>query len=236
LKDVIREIESHRSKAHMDEYFYSMAELMNLTDLISALKVNRPKMDSSKLNIMYEIEHVNAIVFEELSTIHYRLGKLPPSECGKYVVIELSEMSTYSMSIMLRHARRDILESLNVIIAERLTFISGLVEHIQMSDECHKLIYPPTTPEPRFVRLSLSALSGAFAMTICSFGIAIVILLIEIVCKRHVKHVRRYNIAERLDAVMFDRFICDDNYDEELLTQYYKFRTLLTLRHHGSTS
>jgi hypothetical protein len=72
------------------------------------------------------------------------------------------------------------LEKLNVIVAERMDFVTHLIEKNQMSDECRNHIFPPKVAEPRFQQLSMYTLSGVFTLLMCLSVVAFATFLIEI--------------------------------------------------------
>jgi hypothetical protein len=234
LDDIISDIDNFRAKAYFDDAVLSLMDSPKLSALRAALAINVPVIDTSSDEIIDKIKYKDAILIEELASINYRLSKLQATECAHYVVVELKDMSTYWLALILRQNRRETLESLNVIVAERMDFVTKLVQEIQMSDECRKYIYPPNSPEPRYVALSIYTISGYFALIICLFIISTLTLLSEIFINRYIHHAdvaTPKNIADRLDVVISDTFI--DNINDEdvddVLNYYYAFRDKLLL-------
>src|SRR5437868_2577879 len=118
--------------------------------------------DSS--NLTEQILTENLIILEDLSSIYRRLTNLPPEQCSKYELIDLSNISKYWMMLIFSINRRELIEPLNSIIAERRSFIENIVGDTQLNAECAKLLYPPKIAEQTYVPLTQYALSGAFAI------------------------------------------------------------------------
>jgi hypothetical protein len=82
--------------------------------------------------------------------------------------------------MILRKERRSILESLNIIISERLTFVGLIADEMKLNKECEKHINPPNIVEPKYVPLTRYTLSGAFVLLLCLCAVAILIFLLEV--------------------------------------------------------
>jgi hypothetical protein len=162
------------------------------------------------------------------------LAQLPPSECANYELVELDSVASYWTSLVLRKERHDVLESLNVIVAERMDFVKQLLDDSQLSDECREYIYPPHIAQPTFVPLTMYTLSGAFVLVICASLFALLVFIFEVfVAKifRKTHYARQQRLADFLDATMAQKI--EDGVKEEMLDEvqfYYNvLRDLLIL-------
>jgi hypothetical protein len=83
----------------------------------------------------------------------------------------------------MRKERIDILESMNVIVAERLPYVDRFMQVNQLNEECRKHIFPVFTPDPRYIPFVLLKVGGAFAFLLLFLCVSIVVFLIEIISK-----------------------------------------------------
>src|SRR6185369_9635295 len=78
--------------------------------------------------------------------------------------------------------RKDLLEPLNVIVAERLSFVEQVAddfENFHMDKTCTKALFPEKLTAPTFVRINFYALSGAFMIFLCGSLLSIFVFIVE---------------------------------------------------------
>jgi hypothetical protein len=90
------------------------------------------------------------------------LSELEPTLCGNYVYVTFDEWKRTFSGIIMRKQRHDLLESMNAIVAERMSFVDRHIQSAQLDDECSKHIFPVYTPEMKYRTLVLADFSGAF--------------------------------------------------------------------------
>jgi hypothetical protein len=229
LVELLSDVRHFNAKIHMDSGMHEMVRLGNVTDILNAMAINKPIIDGEKANIMEQIVNERSILIEELAVIKQRLSRLPPSECANYVIVDVPEMIPYWMTIRLDRTRRDILERLNVIVAERMNFISELIDKNQMDEECRNHIYPPHIVEPRFIPLNMYKLSGAFVLLVSLCSVSVLVMLCEIVaahvgCKS--TNVKHPTIGARMDSFMAHKILHTVRADkhDDVLFHYRVFR------------
>ncbi len=240
VEEMTDNIRNHRSDLYTYYALFEIIKDSNMTDLISALLANPPDLEASDNPDNYElINSSRTIIFENIMSINQRLSKLAPSSCGDFSVIELTELVPSWMSLVLSKRRRDSLDSLNVIVAERMDYITNLMDGTQLKDECREHIYPSNDQEMKFVPLNVYALSGAFALIVCLSLLALVVLIGEILFGKYTHKEGAtpsigLNIADELDVVFGEQFLHRIHSDkiDNVLVAYYAFRDQMILSVH----
>jgi hypothetical protein len=187
MNDVINDIRTHKRKLYFYDHIFDV--IANIDELQLALKINPPVILSAD-NPLIEKEH--DILFAELSEIFELMSRNKPEDCANYAVFVLEEIDVHFVTWILRKERRDILETLNVIVAERMDFVTRLLEKNQLSDECRNHIFPPNVAEPRFKKMSMYTLSGVFTLLMCLSVVALITFLVEILfgkCRAEKKNI-----------------------------------------------
>jgi hypothetical protein len=64
----------------------------------------------------------------------------------------------------MRKERKDILESINVIVAERMSYVVDYVQSFHLDDTCRKDILPVYTPDSKYCLLKLGEFLGTFML------------------------------------------------------------------------
>jgi hypothetical protein len=230
FEQIIKNVESKTSTLHFSDLLLDIVAMID--GLRQVLEINPPVLETQNPDIMKEIDRANAVLIAEYIDIMQLLSLLPHEHCAKYAVVDVDAFGAYSATLMLRKERRDLLEPFNVIVAERMHYITDLIEKHQMSEECWNHIYPPNVAEPRFQQLSMYTLSGSFALLFCLSVIAFCVFLCELVAFKFIKNVSstpKQSFADELDALLMDKLL--DNIKEEnldiALFHYYKFRDML---------
>jgi hypothetical protein len=109
------------------------------------------------------------------------LSTLPPDECANYVFVPFDEWTRVYSSLILRKERGDILESMNLIVAERMSYVNGFIQSFHLDEECHKHIFPVNKPDPIFMPLKLLEITGALAFLLVFLCISVFIFIVEMI-------------------------------------------------------
>jgi hypothetical protein len=127
------------------------------------------------------IDDYNGIfIYTENFLLNHIAKNIPQHMCDKYVFITFDEWTRIYSAFILRKQRVDILESMNVIIAERMAYVDAYIQSPQLSDECHKEIFPVYTPNARFASLTLGKISGALVFLLLCLLFAVGVFIIEV--------------------------------------------------------
>jgi hypothetical protein len=132
------------------------------------------------------------------------LADIEPHLCANYLYIPLDEWTRLYAGLIMRKERVDLLESMNVIVAERMSFVDDYVQTLQMKEECRQHIFPVYTPDPKYSPLQLVKINGAFAFLFTFLCLAIGLLLFEIISSRYInkndtKKSETYNLHIQYD-------------------------------------
>jgi hypothetical protein len=85
----------------------------------------------------------------------------------------------------------DMLETMNFVVAERMSFVDDYIRSYELDKECRKHIFPVYKSDPIYVPLILAEFSGAFAFLFILFSLCFGVLLLE-------------NIAIRFETKMME--------------------------------
>jgi hypothetical protein len=233
IVDVANRISTFQSTLYTFDSTKPFIDKSDYTELKTALSINSPDTSLGTLDLASSIIQGNGIMLDELTIITQRLSQLKPDECSQYVVVELDDIPPIWITLMLRKERRDILETLNVIVLERMNFIRRLITQTDMSDECKAHIFPPPVSDMRFVPLSLYTLGGAFTLFLLMLLVSCIIFVCEFYAAKRFKSTividQQRVLADRLDALIQHRFMQRINEDEfdHVFEQYVIFRDAL---------
>jgi hypothetical protein len=188
INDVSRSIATFKSKMYTFKEMLNFLNNSNMLSLKNAININPPETELFAFDLPGNIINDNGIYLDEIGLITRELSLLPPNECVNYDVIDVSDIMPAWICMVVRNERRDLLEPLSVIIAERLDFINNIMDKPQMSEECMKHIYPPEKAETRFVPLSIYSLSGAFAVLVCLLVASFLVFVVEFMFRKCCSH------------------------------------------------
>jgi hypothetical protein len=210
IEDVTRNVETFRSKLYTWSAMQSFLDSSKLSQLKNAMTINPPDTIMTA-DLRKNIVNENGILLDDIDIIMQRLSQLPPNECANYVVIDVPDILPMWMGLVLRNERRDLLEPINFIIAERMDFINNLLNKPHISKECHNHIYPPDNAETRFIPLSMYSLSGAFAVLVCLLILSVLTFVAEIISRKTCLLDKKNEVIVMDDDVLHlvDHFIYD---------------------------
>jgi hypothetical protein len=95
----------------------------------------------------------------------------------------------------MRKERVVLLESMNVIVAERMSFFDNFIHSHQLGVECRKHIFPVYTPNPKYSSLQLAKISGSLVFLFSLLCLSVFVLVGEIVFDKF--SVKEAKVAEK---------------------------------------
>src|SRR3569832_1706333 len=84
----------------------------------------------------------------------------------------------------MRKDRVDVLESMNVNVAERMPFVDRYIQSFQLDEQCRKLLFPVYTPNPKYDPLELRKLGGVFVFLLSMLCLSLIVLFFEIIASK----------------------------------------------------
>jgi hypothetical protein len=122
----------------------------------------------------------NGIFIDSKSGVLYPLSRIRPELCKNYVYHMFDDWTTIPSALIVRKERRDILESMNVVVSERMSFVDDYVQSISLSKHCSELLFSDFIPEPKYVPIQLAKFSGAFAFLFFFLSFSFFLFLFEL--------------------------------------------------------
>jgi hypothetical protein len=182
LRDIENAVSSHSAKLMVNSessphlnYIKSMSE-----SLTKSLKSN-PAMFASNWNSKLDaINSESGIYVYSESYLLYLLAEIEPDLCENYLYIPLEEWTRIYTALIMRKGRVDTLERMNVIVAERMSYVDDFIQSSQLNEECRKHIFPVYTPDPKYDALKLVELSGTFLFLFIFLCLSLFIFLFEL--------------------------------------------------------
>jgi hypothetical protein len=231
--DIVAQVKRGDTKIYMNSDAWDL--ITDLHDFKEALDINQPHVGITSLSDMHDlILNNNAALLIERSVILFSLSELEPDMCALFTVVEVHEIIAYHAALILHKHRRDALEALNVVIAERQNFIDDLIHTKQLNDECRNHIFPPHVAEPRFLPLSMYTLSGTFVMAFILLACAVCAFVVEMCWYHSTKQTQsqsKFDLATHMDNIVANEVLqhIKDERTHHVLSYYYMFRDQLLL-------
>jgi hypothetical protein len=199
LKDIEMAVSSHNATLMVYEtdtpildYIKTMSE-----SLSKSLKSN-PAVFLP--NVSSELEAINeerAIYIDEEGYLLYLLSQIEPNLCANYLYISFDGWTRVYRGIIMRKERVDLLESMNAIVAERMSFVDEYIQSLQMKEECRKHIFPVYTSDPKYSSLQLVKISGAFVFLFSLLFVSLCVLIIECISIRWISTKNVESVKQR---------------------------------------
>ncbi len=186
LTDIEKLVESGKAQVLADNdavrKYVSVASPVLSKSMKTAAQLNSPWISFG--DVLNTINTNNTIVIDTESILMQELAQSAPSECANFVYVSLDEWTRMYTALIMRNGRDDILESMNVIVAERISYVDNFIQSIQLDKECYKHIFPVYTTNPTFVHIQVSKITGALALLFLGLCTSVIILFVEIIwCK-----------------------------------------------------
>jgi hypothetical protein len=122
----------------------------------------------------------NGIFIDSKSGVLYPLSLIRPELCKNYVYHTFDDWTTIPSALIMRKERRDMLDAMNVIVSERMSFVDDYVHSISLSKQCSELLFPDFIPEPKYVPIQLVEMSGVFAFLFLFLSFSFLLFLFEL--------------------------------------------------------
>jgi hypothetical protein len=181
LNDIEHAVETGQSRLlFMEDDIFGVGFVNQMSPrLAKALKVHKPIFTPWE-GIFEQISTNNAIFPFMGKVLEAQLNTLPPHECEKYVYFTLDDWAQTFDSLIMRKGREDMLESMNVVVAERMSFGDNWVNTFRLNSECSAHIFPVYTPSVSYSPLKVVKISGALVFFFSFLGLAGVVFLLEV--------------------------------------------------------
>jgi hypothetical protein len=112
------------------------------------------------------------------------LSTIPPAECANYVYVPLNEWTHMYSALVMRKGNKQMLEDMNVVVAERMSYVDEYIQTFQLDKECSEHIFPVYEANPKYKSLQLLKITGVLAFLFLFLCISVFILFAEIIwCK-----------------------------------------------------
>ncbi len=187
IKDVERLVSSGNSKLiFFDENSPILHYITNVSEVFAdSLHSTNPPMFVTDIEdeLISLLNKHNGILFDTESVILDYLSTINPKLCSNYVYVTFDDWTRISSSLIMTKGRVDLLESMNVVVAERMSYMEDYVASFQLDPECKKHIFPVYTPDPSYDPLTLRDVSGTFALLVALLGVALSVLCVELISK-----------------------------------------------------
>jgi hypothetical protein len=147
-----------------------------------------------------EILTHNLVHIADESSVLNLLRKIESELCENYVYFAIDEWGRNSVALVIGKHRADMLESMNAIVAERMSYVNAYIQSFVLSDECSKHIFPVYTPDASYSPLHFEKISGAFVFLFTILCVSVLVLLAEVVVKRRSNDIN-VETKENWDAI-----------------------------------
>ncbi len=197
-RDIAYAIETFQSKVIVYERD-TETEIRNTHDgdvglLSKAIVKNPPSYFMDFESTWSQITSGNGIVIDIVVNIYDFLDKIPPHKCAEYSLVKLPLTSiTYSMLVSKR--RVDIMELLNIRIAERFEYLNLKRESEKPEELCLRHIFGENPPDPGIAALNLYSLSPSFAFISLFLCLSMIVFVLEVVIGK----IWKQNLIEDVD-------------------------------------
>jgi hypothetical protein len=159
-----------------------LAYLKNESTILAQSMLSNPpiyKTNNHLFDYMKLIETHNGIMIDVESVLLSRLSNVDPKSCSNYVLVTFEQWTRAYTALVMRKERVDMLETMNFVVAERMSFVDDYIRSYELDKECRKRIFPVYTPDPNYTSLQLREFSGAFTFLFVFFSFCFGVLLLE---------------------------------------------------------
>jgi hypothetical protein len=229
LKDIENFVLSGRAKLMFNENFEIVNYVSNMSTILAD---SMPPMylayhSGEELNIMHE--H-NGIFIAAESAVLDLLSNIEPELCKKYVYKSFDDWTKTPIGLILRKERRNMLESMNAIVAERMSFVDDYIQSLSLNEKCREHLFPVYTSNPTYSSLKLVKVSGAFVFLFLFLCFAFIIFIIECLFVWWRPRLKTFHIV-----ISYDRYIPLDT-QKLILIKYAKMQDLVARKTEDSYS
>jgi hypothetical protein len=178
------------------------------TSFAKSMKTRRPIYTKIQ-NAIETINTQNGILIYEESMLVHILSNIPAKECKNYIYVSFDEWTRTYSSLIIRKEQFRMLQSWNVIVAERVSYVNDYIQRFHLDEDCRKAIFPVYTPDPTFERLILADVSGAFAFLGFLLCFSLFFLFGEIIFVKYVKLKQKTHVEELITPFVVTLDISD---------------------------
>jgi hypothetical protein len=91
-------------------------------------------------------------------------------------------------ALMMRKEKREMLENINEVVAERMSFVDDYIQSYKLNEKCQKHIFPVFSPTPYYKGpLLLTNFGGVFVFIISLLSLSLFVFLLEMISVRRVQ-------------------------------------------------
>jgi hypothetical protein len=168
-------------EASIIEKDISEARLGEMSMLAQALSGNSAIHEFNVEILKNKLSGGGHIFIAEMWRVEEILHMIPPKECGKFALVRVWTTYPPFGAIMLHKGKKKLLETLNLRIAERSNFLEQQLETLKPDPICMKNIAPTEKVVTEFAALTVSALSGSFALLVILLFCSLFVFLIKFI-------------------------------------------------------
>jgi hypothetical protein len=156
-------------------------------------------------DILARINENNAILLAQEELAIMILAQLDDGQCEDYVFITLDQWTRMYLAMIVRSTRRDVVEMMNVVIAERMSRVDETIQSMQLTEECRKHVFPVYEPNLKYFTLKLDKFIGTFMVLFMFLFMSILVLAAE----------KIYDTLRKKDKLM-DEVDDDDSFEIQI--------------------
>jgi hypothetical protein len=138
------------------------------------------KIECPVQNVIDAMDACNTIYIDRESAMLDLLAHMSPNDCENYVFVPFDEWTRLYLALIIRKERADILESMNIIVAERMRYVDNNIQSFQLNKVCHDHIFHVYTSNPKYESLQLLKITGAMAFLFTFLCMSVFVLFAEI--------------------------------------------------------
>jgi hypothetical protein len=132
------------------------------------------------------------------------LTNIEPELCKNYIYQTFDDWAQMPSAMIMRKERRSMLKSMNVIVAERMSFVDDYIQSILLKEKCREYLLPVYTPNPIYSPLKLAKFSGQFAFLFLFLCLTFFIFTLELLVVKWKKPLRKTIIIQYDKRIPFD--------------------------------
>jgi hypothetical protein len=180
LNDIEKLVSSGRAKLMLDDINSPVSNyIKNVSHILSTSNAIYLNVQSTP-EYFNVLNNENGILIETESTLLDVINNMDARLCEKYVYVSMDEWTRTYKALILRKDRVDMLESMNVIVAERMPFVDEYIRSFEVNEECRKHIFPVKSSSPTYLSLKLIKISGSLTFLFTFLCLSVVVFAFEI--------------------------------------------------------
>jgi hypothetical protein len=156
--------------------------VLNVSTILAQSIIAAADNGTDDTPVLMKINQYNGIYISSESSLVNALTRIEPELCKHYTYITFDEWGRTLSSLIMSKKRADLSESMNVIVAERMSYVDDYIQTLQLSEECRRHIFPVYTSNPKYLPLKLVKISGALTLLLLLLCLSVLVLLLEMCC------------------------------------------------------